>query len=37
MKIEQQRTDATELDAASGGMKWTPGHKSPNVIDARGQ
>lgn len=26
----------SELDAASGGMKWDRNHKSPNVIDARG-
>jgi bacteriocin-like protein len=25
-----------ELDHVSGGMKWDRGHKSPNVIDARG-
>ena len=25
-----------ELDAASGGMKYTPGTKNPDVIDARG-
>ena len=28
--------EATELEAVAGGMKWTPGHKSPYVIDARG-
>ena len=36
MKTDNSELDAAELDAASGGMKWTPGHKSPNVIDARG-
>jgi hypothetical protein len=25
-----------EIDAVSGGMKWDRGHRSPNVIDARG-
>jgi hypothetical protein len=25
-----------ERSLVSGGMKWTRGHKSPNVIDARG-
>ena len=25
-----------ELDAASGGFKWQPGTKNPDVIDARG-
>lgn len=27
----------TELDAVSGGMKWTRGTKNDDVIDARGQ
>jgi hypothetical protein len=25
-----------ELDHVSGGMKWTPGTKNPDVIDTRG-
>ena len=25
-----------ELDLATGGMKWTPGTKNDDVIDARG-
>jgi hypothetical protein len=25
-----------EVGEVSGGMKWVRGHKSPNVIDARG-
>lgn len=25
-----------DVSAVSGGMKWERGHKSPNVIDARG-
>jgi hypothetical protein len=36
MKMNESEFSATELDAVSGGMKWTPGHKSAYVIDARG-
>ena len=28
--------NTTDLDAVSGGMKWTPGTKNDDVIDARG-
>ena len=36
MTTDDRELKAGELDAASGGMKWTPGHKSAYVIDARG-
>ena len=28
--------NAADLEAVSGGMKWTPGTKNDDVIDARG-
>ena len=36
MQIENRELNTTELDAVSGGMKWTPGTKNDDVIDARG-
>jgi hypothetical protein len=36
MTIESRELNAIELDAVNGGMKWTPGTKNPDVIDARG-
>ncbi len=36
MHSENHELDTTELDAVSGGMKWTPGTRNPAVIDARG-
>jgi hypothetical protein len=36
MTIENRELNAIELDAVNGGMKWTPGTKNPDVIDARG-
>ena len=36
MQIDNRELNASELDAANGGMKWTPGTKNPDVIDARG-
>jgi hypothetical protein len=36
MKTETRELDVTELNAVSGGMKWTPGTKNDDVIDARG-
>jgi hypothetical protein len=33
---DQHELTVEELDQVSGGMKWERGHKSPNVIDARG-
>jgi hypothetical protein len=36
MTIEDHELNAIELDAVNGGMKWTPGTKNPDVIDARG-
>jgi len=35
MHTETRELDTTELDAVSGGMKWTP-VKNDDVIDARG-
>ena len=35
MHTEIREPDTTELDAASGGMKWSP-VKNDDVIDARG-
>jgi len=35
-ELNASELDARELDAANGGMKWTPGTKNPDVIDARG-
>jgi hypothetical protein len=35
MHTEIRELDTTELDAVSGGMKWTP-VKNDDVIDARG-
>ena len=34
--MTDRELNAGELDAVSGGMKWTPGTKNPDVIDARG-
>jgi hypothetical protein len=36
MNTEARELESTELDAVSGGMKWTPGTKNDDVIDARG-
>lgn len=36
MHTETRELESTELDAVSGGMKWTPGTKNDDVIDARG-
>jgi hypothetical protein len=36
MTTDNRELNAIELDAVSGGMKWTPGTKNPDVIDARG-
>ena len=36
MTSEIHELNLTELNAASGGMKYTPGTKNDNVIDARG-
>ncbi|MBR1231264.1 hypothetical protein [Bradyrhizobium sp. AUGA SZCCT0182] len=36
MNTDNRELNAIELDAANGGMKWTPGTKNPDVIDARG-
>ncbi|MBR1269444.1 hypothetical protein JQ629_18180 [Bradyrhizobium sp. AUGA SZCCT0222] len=36
MQTEIRELNAIELDAVSGGMKWTPGTKNSDVIDARG-
>ncbi len=35
-ELDVTELNVTELKAVAGGMKWTPGHKSPNVVDARG-
>jgi hypothetical protein len=36
MTNENRELGIDHLEAISGGMKWTPGHKSPYVVDARG-
>lgn len=36
MNNEIRKLNIDELDAASGGFKWQPGTKNPDVIDARG-
>ena len=36
MTNDNRELSADQLESVSGGMKWTPGHKSPNVVDARG-
>ena len=36
MPTDNRELNAIELDAVNGGMKWTPGTKNPDVIDARG-
>jgi|KBSMisStaDraftv2_1062788.scaffolds.fasta_scaffold1434569_1 hypothetical protein len=36
MSNESRELSADQLKSVSGGMKWTRGHKSPNVVDARG-
>ena len=36
MTTENRNLSMEQLESVSGGMKWTPGHKSPNVVDARG-
>jgi hypothetical protein len=35
MNPETRALELTDLDAVSGGMKWTPGTKNDDVIDAR--
>lgn len=37
MTSTSHELNAAELDAVSGGMKWTRGTKNDDVIDARGQ
>jgi hypothetical protein len=37
MTSTSRELNAAELDAVSGGMKWTRGTKNDDVIDARGQ
>ena len=36
MTNENRELSMDQLKSASGGMKWTPGHKSAYVVDARG-
>jgi len=36
MQTETRELNINELDAVNGGMKWTPGTRNPDVIDARG-
>jgi hypothetical protein len=36
VNTEIRELDTAELDAVSGGLKWTPGTKNDDVIDARG-
>ena len=36
MTNENRELSVHQLESVSGGMKWTPGHKSPYVVDARG-
>jgi hypothetical protein len=36
MKNEIHELNVDELDAVSGGFRWQPGTKNPDVIDARG-
>ena len=36
MSNEKRELSPDQLESVSGGMKWERGHKSPNVIDARG-
>ncbi|CAN7236286.1 hypothetical protein LJR220_000894 [Bradyrhizobium sp. LjRoot220] len=36
MKTDNRELNTSELEAVNGGMKWTPGTKNPDVIDARG-
>ena len=36
MTNENRELSIDQLKAISGGMKWTPGHKSAYVVDARG-
>ena len=36
MSNENRELSLDQLQSISGGMKWTRGHISPNVIDARG-
>jgi hypothetical protein len=33
---EDRELTSDELDKVGGGMKWVPGTKNPDVIDARG-
>ena len=35
-ELSASERNTRELDAVNGGMKWTPGTKNPDVIDARG-
>jgi hypothetical protein len=37
MTNTSRELNAAELDAVSGGMRWTRGTKNDDVIDARGQ
>ncbi len=37
MTDTKRELDTSELEAISGGMKWTRGTKNDDVIDARGQ
>lgn len=36
MNTDNRELNTSELDAVNGGMKWTPGTRNPDVIDARG-
>lgn len=36
MRNESCELSTDQLESVGGGMKWTRGHKSPNVVDARG-
>jgi hypothetical protein len=37
MKTEIRELDTAELDAVSGGMRWTRGVKNDDVIDRRAE
>jgi hypothetical protein len=37
MSIKTSELNTTELDAVSGGLKWTRGTKNDDVIDRRAQ
>jgi hypothetical protein len=36
MSNESRELSTDQLESVSAGMKWTPGHKSAYVVDARG-